>query len=190
MKNALILHGAANNSSGNWFPWLKQELENKGYKVWVPELPNADHPILKDWLSTVFFNKSWMFDKDSVMIGHSSGATLILRILEKLPPGLKINKAVLVAAPLDKGSIPEIQILKEDVTRDPFDFEKIKNSCDKFYLIYSDNDQYDCGERHGKVLKEKLKGELIIKPREGHFNLEKGDQYKQFPEILNLLNYG
>lgn len=39
MKNALILHGAGNNHTGNWFLWLQEKLEKKDYKVWVPDLP-------------------------------------------------------------------------------------------------------------------------------------------------------
>lgn len=97
MQNALILHGAGNNSQGNWFPWLKHELENKGYKTWVPDLPNSATPKLKDWLKTIFSNKEWRFDKNSIIVGHSSGATLILRILEKLPNNVQIKKAILVA---------------------------------------------------------------------------------------------
>lgn len=187
MKNVLILHGAGNNSKGNWFPWLKSQLEQKGYRVWSPDLPNADHPILKEWLDAVFANKDWEFNFESIMVGHSSGATLILRILENLPTNIKIDKAILVAAPLDKGSIPEYQILKEGITEAPFNFEKIRSACSKFYFIYSDNDPYDCGLRHGKILKEKLGGELIIKKGEGHFNLEAGKRYKEFPEILDLI---
>lgn len=188
MKNALILHGAGNDSTGNWFPWLKEELEKRGYKVWVPDLPNADRPIQKDWLETIFSNKKWQFDEDSVMIGHSSGATLILRILEKLPESVKIYKAILVAAPTDKGLNPEYFAYKEDVTKEPFNWQKIKNSCDKFYLVYSDNDPYDCGKRHGKVIQEKIGGQLIIKSGEGHFNLEKSSDYKQFPLLLELID--
>lgn len=187
MKNVLILHGAGNNSDGNWFPWLKQELEQKGVKVWSPDLPNADKPILKDWLDTIFNNKDWIFNSESIMVGHSSGGTLILKILENLPKGVKIDKVILVAAPLDKGTIPQIQILKEGVTKDPFDFKKIKSSCRKFYLVYSDNDPYDCGLRHGQILEQKLGGELILKKGAGHFNLEQSSEYKKFPLLLELI---
>lgn len=50
MKNALILHGAGNDSQGNWFPWLKIQLQRKDYTVWVPNLPDFDHPNIKKWL--------------------------------------------------------------------------------------------------------------------------------------------
>src|SRR3989344_904143 len=106
MKNALILHGAGNNSQGNWFPWLKRELEGKGYVVWSPDLPNSDVPDLNDWLKTVFGN-AWEFNANSIIVGHSSGATLILRILESLPKGTKVDKAILVASPVQLGAKPE-----------------------------------------------------------------------------------
>jgi len=187
MKNALILHGAGNNSKGNWFPWLKKELEEKGFKVWVPDLPDSEHPVQKDWLETILRNRGWEFNKDSVFIGHSSGATLILRILENLPENLKIQKAILVAGPLDKGSIEKYWPFKEDLTKSPFDWEKIKKSAKEFVLIYSDNDPYDCGMRHGRIIHSKLGGELVIKKGEGHFNLEANPDYKEFPDLLKLI---
>lgn len=187
MKSALILHGAGNDSSGNWFPWLKEELEKRGYKVWVPDLPNSDVPVLKDWLETIFSNKDWKFDNDSIMIGHSSGATLILRILEELPQGIQINKAILVAAPIDKGSKPEYFQYKEDLTRQRFNWDKIKMSVKQFYFIASDNDPYDCGIRHAEEMQSHLGGEIIFKLDQGHFNLEVGPQYKKIPLVFDLI---
>lgn len=59
MKNALIFHGAGNDHTGNWFPWLKLKLEKENYKVWVPDLPNSERPNKKAWLETVLQNKNW-----------------------------------------------------------------------------------------------------------------------------------
>lgn len=187
MKNVLILHGAGNNSSGNWFPWLSNQLNEKGYIVWAPDLPNSNHPIQKDWLETVFLNNDWEFNEESILIGHSSGATLILRILERLPEGMMVNKIILVAGPLDEGSVEKYWPLKEDLTKEDYDWQKIKSSSGEFILIYSDNDPYDCGLRHGKVIQSKVDGKLIIKKGERHFNLEVGEKYKQFPEILEYI---
>lgn len=187
MKNALILHGAANNHTGNWFPWLKERLEEKGYKVWSPDLPNDQRPIQKEWLETIFSNKDWQFNEESVIIGHSAGATLILRILDRLKDGEKINQAIFVACPIDKGQFPQFWQYKEDLTKDPFNWEKIKKSAKDFIFIASDNDPYDCGERHAKLMHQNLGGKLVIKKGQGHFNLEIGEQYRQFPELLDLV---
>ena len=32
-NNYIILHGSFGSKDGNWFPWLKKQLENKKYKV-------------------------------------------------------------------------------------------------------------------------------------------------------------
>src|SRR3989338_10261381 len=134
MKNALILHGAGNDSQGNWFPWLKLKLEKKGYRVWSPDLPNSDEPEQESWLHTIFSNKSWMLDEDSVLIGHSAGATLILRVLEKLPVPVKIKTAILVSGVVELGTKPEFFKYKKNLVRDPFDWKKIRESCDNFYF--------------------------------------------------------
>ena len=38
-KNYLILHGSFGSNEGNWFPWLKEYLEQKGKEVSVPQMP-------------------------------------------------------------------------------------------------------------------------------------------------------
>ena len=39
MMNYIILHGSFGSKDGNWFPWLKKQLENKNYKVDVSQMP-------------------------------------------------------------------------------------------------------------------------------------------------------
>lgn len=187
MKNAIIFHGSGNDHSGNWFPWLKIELEKSGYIVWVPDMPNSETPDKEAYLKTVF-TKNWNFDKDTVLVGHSSGATFILRLLEKLPENIKIKKAILVAAPINKGTIPEYFKYKESMVSNPFDWDKIKNSCEKFYYVCSDNDPYQCGVDQAKIIQQNLGGEIILRKGEGHFNLESGPQYHKLPLILDLLS--
>lgn len=187
MKNALILHGGGNKSKGNWFPWLEEQLKKKGFRVWVPDLPNSDVPNKKGWLGAIFSNSDWKFDKDSIIVGHSAGGTLIFRILEQLPEDVWINKAISVAGPVQLGIKPEYFQYKQDLVKDTFDWEKIKTSCKQFYFIHSDNDRYECGIDQGKILQEHLGGKLVFRPGEGHFNLEQGEYYREFPLLLELI---
>ncbi|MBI5123409.1 hypothetical protein HZA75_06145 [Candidatus Roizmanbacteria bacterium] len=53
MKNAIILHGSSCNPNSFWQPSIKKFLQKKGYNVWVPQLPNADRPDLKEQLSFI-----------------------------------------------------------------------------------------------------------------------------------------
>jgi predicted alpha/beta hydrolase family esterase len=187
MKNALILHGSGNDHTGNWFPWLKNELEKEGYKVWVPDLPGSDVPDREKYLKTIFANKEWDFNSESIIAGHSSGATLILRILEELPPGIKIYKALLAAGPATLGSMPQYYPYKESLVEGSFVWDKIKKSCEKFYFFGSDNDQYDCGINQAKIFQRHLGGELVLLTGEKHFNLESSPKYIKFPKLLQKI---
>ena len=77
--------------------------------------------------------------------------------------------------------------MQKSLVEKPFNWEKIKKSAKEFCFVCSDNDPYQCGADQGKIMQKHLGGELVIKPGEGHFNLEEGQQYKQFPLILKLL---
>ncbi len=99
----------------------------------------------------------------------------------------QMQKAILVAGPVEFGTKPEFFQYKRGLMKKPFDWKKIKKSAKEFYFIHSDNDQYQCGADQGKIMQKYLGGELIVKSGEGHFNLEKGPQYKQFPLILDLI---
>ncbi len=178
MKNALILHGTGADSSSNWFPWLKKELEKRGYKVWVPDLPNAEKPDIERYNNFLFANKDWGFNSESIIIGHSSGAVEILGLLEAFPEDLIVKKCFLVGSFMNDLGWEALA----DLFIKPFNFEKIKKHAKEFIFIHSDNDPY-CPLEHARYLSEKVDGKLIIKEGEGHFSGEN----VTIPEILEEL---
>lgn len=187
MKHALILHGAANNSSGNWFPWLKKELEERGYTVWCPDLPHADEPKLLKWKAFILENSQFIFDKETLIIGHSSGATFILGLLEALPKCTCVGKAILVAPFIELGERTDIHQYKKGLLKN-FDWKKIQKKCKRFYFIASDNDPYLCGIDQSQILQGQVGGEVKLVSGQGHFNLEQSEEYKQFPLLLSFLS--
>lgn len=184
MKNALILHGTSGSSKGNWFPWIKGKLEEKGWIVWIPDLPGAEKPNIERYSEFILENKDWEFNEDSWIIGHSSGAVATLGLLQNLPENVVINMAVLVGSFKDNLGREDLS----DLFIKPFDFEKIKKHAKKFILIHSDNDPY-CPLDHAKYLAKKLQGELLIKEGQEHFSYSAGGpKYKKFPSLLELID--
>ena len=183
MKNALILHGTASSSKSNWFPWLKGKLEEKGWKVWVPDLPEAVTPNIKRY-NEFLLSQPWDFNDESVIIGHSSGSVEILGLLQALPEGTQIKEAVLVGSFVSNLGRPDLAGLFEE----EFNYEKIKTRAKKFTLIHSDDDPF-CPLAGARALSEVLGGELIVQEGQKHFSIgTAGEQYKEFPFILDLLD--
>lgn len=179
MKNAIILHGTKDKPTDFWFPWLKEQLEKRGFEVWLPQLPVSDKPNRKDWLP--FILENWEFTPETVIIGHSAGAQIIPSVLEKLD--VKIKQAILVsgyAKALRKNSESENSI-------DDFDWANIKGKAAEFFYINSDDDPWQCNDKQGRIFFDNLGGTQIIK-HEGHMGSNMFNQpYKEFPLLLSLI---
>lgn len=183
MKNALILHGTDFEKTGkqrenNWFPWLKRELEKLGYQVWLPELPEAWQPDLEKYWN---FLKDFPFNKETVLIGHSSGGTTVFGILHKLPTAIKVRLAISVAGFYRDEGWGCAGLFRED-----YNWEKIRRQARKIYLIWSPDDPYISREQTDG-LAERLKVVPTILPGRKHFNLEAGSRFKKFPDLLALI---
>lgn len=88
MKNAIILHGTDNTPEGNWFRWLEKELQQRGYKVWLPQLPDAKMPNAEKY-NALLLGSDFDYNENTIMVGHSSGAVAILNLLQELPEDKK-----------------------------------------------------------------------------------------------------
>jgi hypothetical protein len=180
MKNAILLHGHGGTPESFWLPWLAQELKKKEYKVWAPQLPNADNPNIEEQLSFVL-NKG-MFDEETLLVGHSSGCALILGILDSVQ--VKVDQAILVAgfaSPLrdDDESVRQVR---------PFNWENIQSHIRDIIFINSDNDPWGADDIKGREMFNHLGGVSILLHGEGHMGSDKFNQpYKEFPLLLKLV---
>ncbi len=182
MKNVIILHGTGETDQSFWFPWLRKELEKKGYAVSIPLLPDANHPDIKNWLPVALKES---YTPETILIGHSAGAPLQLSVLENI--NTKIKQAILVAGyARPKSDDPQ----PEPILQDHYNWEKIKNNVEDFLFINSDNDPWGCNDVEGRYMLDQIgEGKLIIIKGEGHMGSDTFKQpYKEFPLLLKLID--
>ena len=182
MKNVVILHGTGETDRSFWLPWIKKELEQKGYSVSVPLLPNTDYPDLANWLPIALKEN---YTEETVLLGHSAGGPLQLSVLENI--NVTIKQAILIsgyARPKGEKKEPE-RILQES-----YDWKKISDHVNNIIFINSNNDPWGCNDIEGRYMLDNVgKGKLIIPLNEGHMGSEKFNQpYKEFPFLLKLID--
>ena len=176
-KRAFIIHGWQGSPDKSWRPWLKEELMKRGFKVFVPAMPNADNPKMDEWVNHLakLVGKP---DEDCYFVGHSLGCITILRYLEILKTDEKVGGAILVAGFSDDLGIKELH----DFYTKQIEWKKIKSHCKKFVAIHSDNDTY-VSLKYAEVFNEKLDSDVIVKPGMGHFS----EKMIEFPDLLEFL---
>ena len=178
MVNVFIFHGTYGYPCENWFPWLKEKLEELGHIVFVPHFPAPPNHNLNNWMK-VFEGYQHYIDENTIFVGHSLGCGFILDMLETLNQSIKCS--FLVAGFLKKFNKPEFVELNKTFVDKDFKWNKIKQNCGKFFVFNSDDDPNVPLEK-GKELAEKLNVELILVPNAGHFNTKAG--YTKFDLLL------
>jgi len=189
MKRVFIIHGWGGYPKEGWFPWLKKELEKKEFKVHVPQMPDAEHPKIKSWISC--FKKSvGKTDENTYFVGHSIGCQAILRYLETLPKNTKIGGTVFVAG----WTHLKINAIEEEVPgsskiampwiKKKIAWNKVLKHSKKFISIFSDNDPF-VYVTDSKIFRNKLHSNIIIQHNKGHFS--GSDGVKKLPIVLNSI---
>ncbi|MFE7587144.1 RBBP9/YdeN family alpha/beta hydrolase [Streptomyces gardneri] len=113
MTTYLILHGFQNHRPpGHWQHWLAGELRARGHEVRYPQLPEADAPVLDDWLAALAEHGERPADGEFVVLAHSLSVLLWLRAGARRPDA---DRVLLVAPPSPgvTASIPEIAAFAE-----------------------------------------------------------------------------
>lgn len=152
----VILHGWKGNSKKGWFPWLKRELEARGHEVVIPDLPIPYIPNVSNQVD--FILKQIKFDENTVLVGHSLGTVVSLRILEKLDKPIK--KLVLISGLIEPRLMEKTSLMANVFINWKFNFSKIKKNVEEIKILRDINDYLIVGEESAKV-QQFIGGELI-----------------------------
>lgn len=188
MKRFFIVHRWDGSSDGDWYPWIKKELEKKGWFVNVLDMPNSEKPVIADWVEYLA-EAIGTPDKDTYLIGHSIGCQTILRYIEQLGGNDKIGGAVFVAGWFTLGNLEsdEERAIAEPWLQTPIDFERLKRHLVKSHAIFSDNDPF-VPISNIKLFEKQVGSYTRLESHKGHFtSLDKVDEVPSVLEaVLNV----
>ena len=183
MKKVVIVYGWEGYPEECWFPWLKKELEGRGFEVYIPEMPNPEAPKIGAWVDYLKKNIDKV-DENTYFVCHSTGCQAVIRFLENLT--VKVGGCIFVGGwfnllPASYEDEEDKKIAKPWL-QTPIDFDKVKKNCSKFVAIFSDNDPF-VPLSDADLFKEKLNAKTIIEKNKGHL----GDDanIKKLPIVLH-----
>ncbi|MGV8162737.1 MAG: RBBP9/YdeN family alpha/beta hydrolase [Candidatus Nanoarchaeia archaeon] len=179
--NVFIIHGSYGNPRENWFPYLKQKLEKESCKVFIPKFPTPENQSLENW-KTIFNKYKKHLNETTIVVGHSIGVAFLLNILEQ--ENKKINSAFFVAGFTGSLNNKEFDKINKSFADKKFNWKKIKNNCQEFFVFHSDNDPY-VPLTKAEELAKNLDVKVILVKNAGHFNESSG--YKKFDLLLEKI---
>ena len=179
MKKVYLIHGWGGDSKTLFFRWLIKNLEGKA-EVIAFDMPETDNPLIEKWVP--YLQENIVLNDETYLVGHSVGCQAIMRYLEKLPGDKKVKCCIFVGGwlKLTLNSKEEERISKPWLET-PINFNKVKQHCDNFIAIFSDNDEFAPLENI-ELFKKNLNAKTILKKAQEHFIY-----VKEIPEILEFM---
>ena len=180
MENYIIIHGSFGSKDGNWFPWLKEQLENNHKKVEAPQMPvGVGNQNFENWSNVL---KQLVINENTIIIAHSIAPIFVCKYL--ISNKIRVKKLVFVCGFNNYlGIDSDFDSVNEPMFVD--NYEEIKNYCKDIVCFYSDNDPYVKIEVE-KEFADIVSNEQHIIKNGGHINAESG--YTEFADILQVLN--
>lgn len=175
-RRAIVVHGTGGHPDNVWYPWLADRLAARGYAVERPHLPRLNVEPVAETLPR--FLAAHPLDGDTVLVGHSGGAALLLAVLEHAPA--RVAQAVLVA-----GYATPPNDADEPVLQDTYDWDRIRAHAGDLVFVNSVRDPYGCDATQGRALLDRLGGTLVVRD-DGHFG-DWDQPYDEFPLLERLV---
>lgn len=182
-KRVFIIHGWGGSPEGACLPWLKVELEKRGFEVCAPQMPNTEIPVIGEWVSHLS-ELVGIPDENTYFVGHSIGCQTIMRYLQTI--NAKVGGAIFIAGWFVLNDLDEEeQAIAKPWIETPIDFEKLKNVSQNYSLLISDNDPFGGFEKNIENFK-KMSAKVNLMPGAEHI------EYIKLPialkEIIRIAN--
>jgi len=176
-----IVHGWGDKPGDHWMPWLKEQLELKGFTVAAPAMPHTEAPVMGEWVSRL--NREVGAAAEAVyFIGHSVGCQTIIRYVEQLPAGGTVRGATFVAPwfALTNLSAEDEPIAKPWIDT-PIDFARVRGRMPELTAYFSDDDPYVPVDNQS-LFEQRLGADTHLLKGLKHMGVESG--MTTFPELL------
>lgn len=175
-KRVFIIHGWDGYPEEGIFPWLKKELQDRGFLVFNPPMPEPVKPQIETWVE--YLKKQvGSPDENTFLFGHSIGVQTILRYLESLPENKKIGGVVALAGWVnltdEAYETDEDKEIAKPWLETPINWDKIKSHCGKFIAIFSDDDSL-VPFSDSKIFEKNLSAKIITEHNKEHFSGSSG----------------
>jgi hypothetical protein len=188
-KRVFIIHGWDGYPHEGWFPWLKNQLEARGFEVYVPQLPDTGSPRISKWVPALA-KAVGIPNRDTYFVGHSMGCQAIARYLESLSQDTVVGGAVFVA-----GFFKNLLGLEGDPValetarhwlEAPISLGKARAHLRDSIAIFSDNDPWVPLDNQNDF-RDILGSKIIIEHKKSHFT--GSDNVIELPVVLeSVLN--
>ena len=177
--NYLIVHGAVGNPEGNWFPWLAWQLAPS--PVRRPCFPTPEGQTLSAWLAVADNALKDWDPAETVLVGHSSGALLVLHLAERTATPYK---AVFPICPFAQDLNLPFDILNASFIRPAFDWAAVKQGARAITCFAGDNDPY-VPLAYAEAVAKNCSARLNVVAKGGHLNADSG--MTEFPQLYKQL---
>ncbi len=149
--------------------------------VAIPALPPPESQSLAAWLASCHAQVPGPLAEQDILIGHSSGALLALRLLEqnKTPA-----RAVFLICPFIAALHNEYDKYNASFFAAPFDWPRLRAIAQTRAVFAGDDDPY-VPLSYSKTVAEKLTASCTVIQGGGHLNSAAG--YREFPQLLQAV---
>ncbi len=178
-QNYFLIHGSFGSPFSNWIPYLRKNIENKGFEVYTPDLPTGvGKQNFKNWS---FVMKAYvdanLIHENTTIFAHSIAPVFVCKFL--VEHHISVKRLVFICGFNQYFGIDEAY---DEVNKTMYfdSFKEIKKYCNDIICYYTDNDPYvpyDVEREFASIATKKF-----VVPGGGYLNAESG--YDEFNELL------